>query len=39
MAEMVMTYLTKAQDLVPATYGYYALVSALCVVAWRKWRV
>ena len=32
MAEMVMTYLTKAQDLVPATYGYYALVSALCVV-------
>ena len=36
MAEMVMTYLTKAQDLVPATYGYYALVSALCVVGLAK---
>ena len=36
MAEMAMTYLTKAQDLVPATYGYYALVSALCVVGLAK---
>ena len=29
MTDVVMNYLVKAQDLVPAEFGYYALVTAI----------
>ena len=36
MTDVVMNYLVKAQDLIPAEYGNYALVSAITVVGLAK---
>ena len=36
MTDVVMNYLVKAQDLVPAEFGYYALVTAITGVGLAK---